>query len=161
MAYLFTLLPAVSASQPFVGGYGIFQIKRGRTAETSRGRTFAFDITVSCSTLEVPDQPRSIITLHVFHVGETPRYADDSYVFASGLVVFGKSVAALSFHALEEDVQVLSAQQEASRSGTICCSYTGTIRTYSDKPGESPDSIDVLLDVGLPLGKDAEGFSTL
>lgn len=159
MPYLFTLLPTVTASQPLIGGYGVFQIKKGRTAKTSRGRTFAFDITISCTTSqgETTEGEQSVITLHVFHVGDAPRYANDSFVFASGLVVFGMSAPALSFYALAEDVQVL---QGANPSGTIFCSYTGTVRTYSDKPSDDSNSINVLLEVSLPLGKEEENFST-
>lgn len=165
MTYLFTQLPPVIVSQPFVIGSALFEITNGRTNETSKGKTFTFDMTLPGiqPAAETPGSGRSRLSLHVFGVGDLPRYPDGSFVSASGLVVFGMDNPSIALHAQAQDVRILSKDGERSAgedpNGTIFCSFAGIVRKYAERAVES-EKLSVLLEVSLPIGDGEEQFTT-
>lgn len=163
MAYLFTRIPLVNATQPFVGGSGVFEVTKGRTGDTAGGKAFAFDINVACGssakTTTATTIKRSIVSIHIFNVGNRSRYPNNSILFASGLVVFGTSTQAMSFHADASDIRKLAKGESIEDLGTMFCQYIGTAQKYLERPMPG-GGIDGLLEVGLPLQDATAKFKT-
>lgn len=159
--YLFTRLPLVNATQPFVVGSGIFELTKGRKGDAGKGKAYAFDINIACKSThkDSPTVARSIIAIHIFNVGEQPRYPNNTVLFASGLLVFGVKGQAISFHADAKDVRTLAKGESTSNQGTMFCSYIGAAQKYLEKSG-AKGMVDGLLHVGLPLKDDRDSFKT-
>lgn len=161
MTYIFTQLPLVTATQPFVGAHGVFEIDKGRTKENAQGEYFAFDINIECTSCSNTAPPilRSIITLQIANVGDKSRYQDKSVIMASGLVVFGVTNQALSFHADASDIRVLGKAESTENLGTIFCAYAGGVQKYLERPAVE-GVVSGLLHVDIPLSREADKFAT-
>lgn len=164
MVYLFTRLPLVAATQPFVNGSGIFEVTKGRTGETgkSKSKSFAFDINIACSSTpqEGLSTKCSIIAIHIFNVGDRSRYPNNSIIFASGLVVFGHKAQAISFHADAKDIKTLAKGESTADLGTVFCSYVGTAQKYQQRDG-GEGVVNGLLHIGLSVKDRKDALKTL
>lgn len=164
MVYLFTQIPLVTASKPFVTGSGVFKLQSGGSKEPPQDNSFTFEVNVACGALSktAPLQKRSLITLHIFNVGDSTRYPDDTVLFASGLLVFGAQVQGVSFQADASDVRVLMGkEQEDAALGTVFCSYVGTVQKYLQKPAGGDGLVSGLVHIDLPLvNENIDRFAT-